>query len=270
LILRRVKVGEADRSLWKAVVRVDLLSGSRADQPIHPTPPASHPGESILVTLPSHAWPAGPPRGRDVSASASLAGRMRRARVGVALLALLLLALEPPRGAASVAPAQAVEQEGAEYLVKALAIGHFVTRYVKWPETAHKSKDSEFVVAVLGKDPFGKSLQEVLKGKKVGDHPIKVVSYASVDELEDCHLLFVPASSEKRLPKVLEFFKGKPTLLVCESIAPVRDGAHIAITIEKSKPKLTIHPAEAKRAKLELSSELLKLADIIEDKGKIE
>lgn len=215
------------------------------------------------MTLPSHVLPTGPSCGRDDPAFALRAGRMR-----LAALVLLLLAFEPRPSIANVAPDHSAAHEVTEYSVKAAAIVHFVTQYVKWPPTAHKDRSSPYVVGVLGKDPFGRSLVDAFKGRQVGERSIKVVNFASVDDLEDCHLLFVSTGSEKQMPKVRQFCELKPILIVAESVAAVKAGAHIAITIEKSKPKLSIHPASAKRAKLELSSELLKLAEIIEDKEK--
>lgn len=181
------------------------------------------------------------------------------------MLALLCFAQGPLGGSAS-ARAQQAAQESTEYVVKAAAINHFVTRYVKWPESAYKTKTDPFVVAVLGKDPFGKSLAEALKGKSVGEHPIKLVNFASSAELEHCQLIFVPVAGEKQLPKLLEFYKDKHVLIVAESTAAVaQGGAHIATNIENAKLRLSINPAAAKRAKLELSSELLKLARIVPD-----
>ena len=182
------------------------------------------------------------------------------------LFAAFLLTVDPRSVSARVAAPQANPQKRSEYEVKAASIHHFVTRYVKWPEATFKEKDAAFVVAVLGKDPFGKLLAEALKDKVVGEHPIKLVNFESLEKLEACQLLYVPATSEKLLPKVREFCAGKPIMLVVESIAELERGAQIGLPIENSKMRIAINLAAVKRAKLELSSELLKLAKLVEDK----
>ena len=201
---------------------------------------------------------------RSVS-SVSPPGFRPRSRAWILLFVLLLFAAEPFLRSARALGVDAA-QEFSEYEVKARCLGLYVTRYIKWPEASFKEKDSPFVIAVLGKDPFGPSLTTVMKGRKAGEHPIKVVAIASIDELLDCQLLFMPSASEKQLPKVLEFYKDKSTLIVAESALAAENGAHVGMYLEKSKLSFTINAVAAKHAKLELSSELLKLAKLTKDK----
>jgi hypothetical protein len=166
------------------------------------------------------------------------------------------------------APAQVVTtSEPTEYDLKAVFLFRFATPYVKWPESAFESKKSPFVVAIVGKDPFGKTLDELLEGQKVGEHPIRIQRKSDVGDLEHCHILFVPQSQEKHLAKIREFVKGKPILVVAESIAAAQTGAHIGFYLEKSRVRFAINPAAARSVKLDVSSELLKLAKLVENKS---
>ncbi len=157
--------------------------------------------------------------------------------------------------------------EVTEYTLKAQFVERF-TRYVKWPDTAMPEKTTPFVVAVVGKDPFGKSLEELLKDRKVAEHPIKIAHFASVDALApECQLLFVPRAQEKQLEKIGKFYKDKPVLIVAESSAAARNGAHIGLYLEQSSLRFVINNPVAKQANLEISSELLKLATPLDKKS---
>ncbi|MEO6708564.1 MAG: YfiR family protein [Planctomycetota bacterium] len=193
--------------------------------------------------------------------------RMLRAALWLVALLALTLAFHPPQALAMAASSRATNEGLGEYEVKAQFLLRFATTYVKWPETAFASKSSPFIVAVIGKDPFGKPLDELLKDKLVGEHPIKVVRFASSEALANCHMLFVPESAEKQLKKISAFCKDKPILVVAESISAAQSGAHFGLFLEKSKLKFAINPMATRQAKLEVSSELLKLAVIVENKS---
>jgi hypothetical protein len=204
---------------------------------------------------------------------ASVARGLRRRAAGprgLALAALLLLAalgLVAPVSRAALRECRAqshAAEETTEYELKAMFLLHFASRYVKWPETASEAADSPLYVGVLGKDPFGKHLDRALRGKLVGEHPIVVRRFDSIDQVAPCHLLFVPESQEKHLAKLRESHLGKPVLIVAESIAAAQRGAHIGVYMERSKGRFAICPEAAKQSKLEISSELLKLAKIVE------
>src|SRR5437764_15486934 len=44
---------------------------------------------------------------------------------------------------------------------------HYVAQYAVWPKEALSSHDKQFVLGVLGENPFGDALQNYFKGKSV-------------------------------------------------------------------------------------------------------
>jgi len=205
-------------------------------------------------------------RRRCAVALSRLASALRRAAwIG---LCAVVVCVESPRASLARAAGFAAPSDGTgEYELKAQFLLRFATPYVKWPETAFEDKASPFVVGILGKDPFGPSLDELFKGKKVGEHPIAIARFNSIDALKDCHMLFVPLAQEKHLEKLAKLTKDKSVLIVAESISAAQTGAQIGFYLEKSKVRFAINPTAAKQAKLEVSSELLKLAKLVENKA---
>lgn len=77
-----------------------------------------------------------------------------------------------------------------EYHTKAAFLLNF-TRVIDWPSTAFSTVNAPFVIGVLGNNPFGAYIEELLKDEKAGKHPIIVRRYKSVQKIGNCHILFI-------------------------------------------------------------------------------
>mgnify|MGYP001607961648 FL=1 len=164
---------------------------------------------------------------------------------------------------ASSRPASA-PAENDEYTVKAAFLYNF-TKYVKWPADALEKEDTPIVVAVLGTDPFGKKLDDAFKGKLIGKHPLSIVRWKTIDELSACHLLFVPATEAERLGKIVDHYAKSHTLLVGEFEGFAEHKGCLNFYIEDKKVRFEANAAAAKRAELEISPQLLKLARLVKE-----
>ncbi|HTF89258.1 MAG TPA: YfiR family protein [Planctomycetota bacterium] len=149
-----------------------------------------------------------------------------------------------------------------EFSIKAAFLFNFA-HYVKWPKSGFESADAPLIVAVFGKNPFDKVLENAFKGKLVDEHPLLVVYFESRAELKNCHMIYVPESEFSDLDRICDNYKDHPVLIVSESIAAAEQGAQVGFYAEKSKVRFAINELAAKAARLEVSSELLKLAKIV-------
>jgi hypothetical protein len=177
-------------------------------------------------------------------------------RRSLALVAMLGFAL----GGRGVA--EGVAEEAREYEVKAALLYKF-TQYIEWPAEAFERKDSPLLVAVIGKDPFGRILDETLRDKKCGEHPFAIKRFASAKEIDAAHVLFVPGAEAVVLAEILKALGGRSTLIVGESEGFASKGGIVNFYLEKSKTRFEINPDAAKRCKLKISSDLLKVARIV-------
>lgn len=152
-----------------------------------------------------------------------------------------------------------------EYQLKAAFLSKFV-KYVTWPSERTSPKDAPFVMGVLGTDPFGARLDETFKGRKLDDHPIVVRRLAGFEGIASVHVLFVPGRETKHLEQVIALTAGAGVLLVGESSDFALDGGVINFYVEGGKLRFEINTDSAKRQKLRVSSDLLKLARIVGDR----
>ena len=170
-------------------------------------------------------------------------------RVWASLAVALILWASPAAG-----------EEGAlgEYDVKAAYIYNFA-KFVEWPEKAFPGGASPLVITVLGRNPFGAAL-EALQTKTIKERPIEVRSIDTPDDLGACHVLYVSASEKHRLSWVLAA-AGRAGLLTVSDIPGFADsGGMIGFVTEGEKIRFEINLAAARKAEIQVSSQLLKLA----------
>jgi YfiR/HmsC-like len=149
-----------------------------------------------------------------------------------------------------------------EYQLKAVFLFNFA-HFVEWPPAALPRDDAPFVIGVLGKDPFGASLEEVLRGENVNGHPLAVARYQTAAEIRGCQILFIPAAEIGYLDAVLAALKGRSTLTVTDADAPAVRGVIIALVKRDNRIRLRIDLQAAKAGNLTISSKLLRPAEIV-------
>ena len=153
-----------------------------------------------------------------------------------------------------------------EYQLKAAFIGKFV-KYVSWPADRLGPNDSPLVIGVFGQDPFGDKLEAAFKSRKSDERPVVVRRYQRLESLEAAHVMFVPAREAGRLGEILDSAKDGSLLLIGESEGFAARGGVINFYLDGDKLRFEINTESAKRQKLKVSSDLLKLARIVSDKG---
>jgi uncharacterized protein DUF4154 len=173
----------------------------------------------------------------------------RAAAVVAALLAL----------AAFNAPAQAPPTE---YQVKAVFLFNF-SQFVDWPAAAFVDDRSPLVIGVLGDDPFGTMLDEIVRGETVNGRPLTVRRYKSVDEVDTCHILFIGRSQTEQLDTVVAALRDRNILTVGDFDGFTSHGGMIRFVTVGNKIRLRVNLSAAQHAKLMISSKLLRPAQIV-------
>jgi hypothetical protein len=146
-----------------------------------------------------------------------------------------------------------------EYQLKAAFLYHFA-QLVNWPPEAFAQTNSPIVIGVLGENPFGKQLEESVRGKSVNGHPLAVKEVQTLGEVTTCHILFISASEKKRLSEILSAAREKSVLTVSETDNFTETGGMINFILDGTKIRFQINNAAAKAAGLKISSKLLTLA----------
>ncbi len=164
-------------------------------------------------------------------------------------------------------------EEREEYEVKAAFLYRF-TDYVTWSEDPVGKGENRFVIGVLGKDPFGEYLDRIAQARKVKGKDIVIQRFKTAEDYKPCHILFVsgtPANGDKeetaaeRLAAVQKKVNGSCTLVVGDTEGLARKGAVINFYLQDRKMKFEVNPGAAKRAKLQISSQLYRIGRVVND-----
>ena len=149
-----------------------------------------------------------------------------------------------------------------EYQVKAAFLFNFA-QFVEWPAKEFSDANSPLVIGILGNDPFGAILDEMVRGEKVKGHPLIVQRYRQVEEIQNCHVLFVSPSESSQVEKILERLKGRSVLTVSDIDGFAQKGGIIRLVTDKGKIRFRVNLEAAKTADVTISSKLLKAAEIV-------
>lgn len=149
-----------------------------------------------------------------------------------------------------------------EYQVKAAFLFNFA-QFVDWPETAFPQDDTPLTIGVLGEDPFGGALDEIVRGEQVHGRPLRILHCRRVEDTAGCHVLFISRSESGRLEQIVGRLRGRSILTVGDSENFVRRGGMISFISERNKLRLRINRDLASAAGLTISSKLLRVAEIV-------
>ncbi len=142
---------------------------------------------------------------------------------------------------------------------KAIYIYSF-TKEIEWP--ANYSKN-DFIIGVYGKSDITRSLMIVAEKKKVGNQTIVVKEYASLSQVEKCHILYIPKLKSSDLTAILGKTAGFPTLIVTEKIGLSARGACVNFIDENGRISFEISKSNIKNKGLKVSEYLLGLGTLV-------
>jgi hypothetical protein len=144
-----------------------------------------------------------------------------------------------------------------EYEVKAAFLFNFA-KFVEWPGQERGS--GSVTIGVVGFDPFGETLDQVVRGKMVGSKSIAIRRFADLEQMESCDILFIGRTESSTLDEILKALEGTATLTVGEDEEFVRKGGIIRFFTQESKIRFEINLDAAEYEGLRLSSRLLQVA----------
>jgi hypothetical protein len=177
-----------------------------------------------------------------------------------ALIALLfLLALTSP-----LSTAESTLPLTREYQLKAAFLFNF-TRFINWPPESTSNSPGSFYFCVTRLTPLGPALERFIQGKKVYGRKPELNYISNAHHLAGCHVLFVSQSEQQSIPGILHAVAGESVLTVGETKNFASRGGMIEFLIVANKLRFEINLQAARRARLEISSQLLKLAVIVHE-----
>jgi hypothetical protein len=151
----------------------------------------------------------------------------------------------------------AADEQSLEYQVKAAFLLNF-TKFTEWPSSAFSYANSPFNICVMGVDPFGNVLDQIVRGEAIAGHRMAIQRIKRGSRTQTCHVLFIGRNEKEAGPVLADV--GPGVLTVGEGDRFLQDGGMISFVIENRRTRFDINPTAAENAGLKLSSRLLSVA----------
>lgn len=133
-------------------------------------------------------------------------------------------------------------------------------QFVGWPPAALDGSDSFELCVFQSSGPLAGFLEELVSGEAVKGRPIHVSRIRAGEPITHCHTLVAIGRAEDGAAVTLKQAAGHPILTVGDTEGFLDDGGIIALKIVNQRVRFEIDVANAQRAGLQLSSQLLRLA----------
>ncbi len=185
---------------------------------------------------------------------------MRRRFAALRLLRSVLLLV--PMAAVCVAGIGAAPQNVSDASLKSAFLYKF-TLFANWNDGLGED-GSPISICVLGRDDLSDALQEAVEGRRAHHRPLVVERPTNAREARSCHIVFIGWPDPSRVDRTLKVLDGRPILTVGELDDFAERGGMIAIVTRQNRLRLKINLRVVERAGLRLSSQLLKLAKLID------
>ena len=108
--------------------------------------------------------------------------------------------------AAICIPGGVAAEAGLEYQVKAAFLLNFA-KFVDWPQEAFASATSPIAICVVGNDPFGKDIDNLVQGESASGRKLMVRRITGAPEPLACQIIFTQESG-KGVSGILEVWAG--------------------------------------------------------------
>ena len=151
------------------------------------------------------------------------------------------------------------KDKASEYNLKAAFIYNF-TKYIDWKAAP---TDNEFIIGIMGASPINDPLVEIVKTETVDNKKITIKHFNKPSDISFCHILFISQNTSASLDDILTKTSNKGMLVISEQDGYAEQGSAINFVIVNNKLKFEANVKAINSAGLTASSQLLKLAIII-------
>lgn len=144
-----------------------------------------------------------------------------------------------------------------------------IARFVSWPPEAFESKDEHLLLCVYRSNPIHQAV-DLIQGEMVSGRHVSITRVDSLTENDSCHILLIAHNELQSYHKEARFGPAIPLLTIAdltESDTLLHAGSDIMIGLVRNDTRIgfAINLTRSRQAGLKMSSQLLKLATIVDD-----
>lgn len=168
--------------------------------------------------------------------------------VGLAIAAICVLAASAP-----------AQNRVSESDVKAAYLFNF-GKFVRFMPADPDIKRQSFDICIVGEDPLGATLDGLTANEQLDGKPVRVARLKAAAEAHGCAIVYISASEGSRVRSDLDALRGQHVLAVSDADNFLQNGGMIQFVIQKNHVRFAVNLDAVRKARLSLSSELLRVA----------
>ncbi|MDJ0780826.1 MAG: YfiR family protein [Desulfosarcinaceae bacterium] len=191
---------------------------------------------------------------RDIHRSAIK--RIQRLLLALSISALLLLPA-PSAAWAEASPRQAD-------VIKVAMIFNFA-KFTEWPAAAFMDDAGPFRIGIIGRDPFG-AAWDAIASKQIRGRSLQIDRSVDLGDAAGFHILYVGQLETIALADLVGTISDTPVLTISDLPGFTKGGGIVQFVTQDNKIRFQINHNTSLRQGLKLSSHLLKLARIVDDR----
>jgi hypothetical protein len=149
-----------------------------------------------------------------------------------------------------------------EQQVKAVFLFN-LAQFVEWPPSTLAETSSPLIIGVLGANPFGNYLDQIVSGENVNGHPLLIRYYQNADEAKTCHIVFINFSEKNKMGEAIAALKDRSILTVSDRNNFISQGGMVKLVKKNNKIGIIVNTGSTKEGDLIISSKLLRIADVV-------
>jgi len=151
--------------------------------------------------------------------------------------------------------------------MQALYLYNFA-KFIDWPEKVFASRQAPIRLCIYGEKPNDvRQSATTLEGKQIHGRELAVRRNATLAELHDCQIVFIPGSEKRWLPEVLRLAHAACALTVSDMDDFVDAGGGVGLLVVDRQLRFEFNLDATQTAQLKVSSQLLKLAKAVKGQG---
>ena len=145
----------------------------------------------------------------------------------------------------------------------ASALVYNVAKLTEWPQDAFSGPEAPVTLCLLREGNSYEGILAPIEGKLVQGRPLDIRPEARLSQLALCQVLYLEEADEPRLFAVLKSLRGLPVLTVGNFDGFAEAGGMIGLFVEQEQMQLRINHDAAVAAHLHISSQLLRMGQIV-------
>lgn len=142
-------------------------------------------------------------------------------------------------------------------------------KFVEWPKAAFPTESSPIKIAVLNREGLYISMVDtvnIANNKKIIKQSIETIRATDTKDLEGSHAVFVGHENLEDTANIISHLAGKPILIIGDSKGFCKTGGMVNFYLNQGRIRFELNVNASKKAGLKISSELLKLSRIANEK----